>query len=79
MFHAFTGCDTVSSFLGKGKKTAWQTWLQYEEVTSAFFDQMAHKSVSDESFEKIEWFVVLMYDRTSPKLRVNDARKQLFT
>ena len=26
MFHAFTGCDTVSFFGGKGKKTAWNTW-----------------------------------------------------
>ena len=25
MFHAFTGCDTVSSFAGKGKKTAFDT------------------------------------------------------
>jgi uncharacterized ParB-like nuclease family protein len=25
-FHAFTGCDTVSAFVGKGKKTAWQAW-----------------------------------------------------
>lgn len=24
-FHAFTGCDDVSAFRGKGKKTAWQT------------------------------------------------------
>ena len=23
MFHAFTGCDTVSAFCGKGKKTTW--------------------------------------------------------
>ena len=25
-FHAFTGCDTVSAFRGKGKKSAWRTW-----------------------------------------------------
>ena len=25
-FNAFTGCDVVSSFRGKGKKSAWQTW-----------------------------------------------------
>ena len=25
IFHAFTGCDTVSSFSGRGKKTAWET------------------------------------------------------
>lgn len=30
MFHAFTGCDTVSFFGGKGKKTAWDTWKAYK-------------------------------------------------
>ena len=36
MFHSSTGCDTVSSFSGKDKKTAWKTWLSYHEVTNAF-------------------------------------------
>ncbi|CAC5394392.1 unnamed protein product [Mytilus coruscus] len=26
IFQAFTGCDTVSSFAGRGKKTAWDIW-----------------------------------------------------
>ena len=26
VFHALTGCDTVSAFSGRGKKTAWNTW-----------------------------------------------------
>ena len=25
IFHALTGCDTVSAFCGRGKKTAWNT------------------------------------------------------
>ena len=25
-FHAFSRCDTVSAFRGKGKTSAWQTW-----------------------------------------------------
>ncbi|KAG1688828.1 Hepatic leukemia factor [Nymphon striatum] len=36
IFHSFTGCDTVSSFYGRGKKTAWQAWKAYKEVTEAF-------------------------------------------
>ena len=31
-FHAFTGCD-VSSFNGKGKTTAWQTWNVCNEAS----------------------------------------------
>ena len=34
--HAFTGCDTVSAFCGRGKKTAWNTWKVYPEVTTEF-------------------------------------------
>ena len=26
MFHTLTGCDTVSSFVSHGNKTAWNTW-----------------------------------------------------
>ena len=36
MFHAFTGCDTVSSFGGRSKRTAWDTWKAYENVTQHF-------------------------------------------
>ena len=31
-FHAFTGCDTTSSFFGKTKKSGWNTWEAYPEV-----------------------------------------------
>ena len=51
MFHAFTGCDTVSSFLGKGKKSAWQTSIHYDDVTTAF---LACSSTSEESQEWID-------------------------
>ena len=36
MFHAFTGCDTVSFFGGRGKRTAWDTWRSYNDITSIF-------------------------------------------
>ena len=29
MFHALTGCDTVSFFAGRGKKTAWDVWKAF--------------------------------------------------
>jgi hypothetical protein len=35
-FHAFTGCDVVSSFHGKGKKSAWLTWEVCDEVSKTF-------------------------------------------
>ena len=35
-FHALTGCDTVSLFSGKGKKTAFQAWKCFPEATKLF-------------------------------------------
>ena len=35
-FHAFTGCDTVSSFWKRGKKLAWEVWNVYPATTQLF-------------------------------------------
>ena len=69
VFHAFTGCDTVSCFSGKGKKTAWITWMACEEATSAFLEFSNNpEDVSEECLRKLERFVVLLYDRTSARM-----------
>ena len=36
VFHSFTGCDTTPAFFGRGKKSAWEAWACYPEVTDAF-------------------------------------------
>jgi len=79
--HAFSGCDTVSSFAGRGKKTSWEIWKICDEVTPAFCTLASNpdpKSISDQ-LEVVERFVVLMYDQTSLEMKVNEARKQLFS
>ena len=79
MFHGFTGCDTVSFFGARGKRTAWDTWKAYDDVTPALCS-LATTPESVESFIKpLERFVILLYDRTSNLECVNQARKQLFT
>lgn len=79
VFHAFTGCDAVSCFGGRGKKPAWMTWKMYPEVIKAFVElSSSPETVSAESLELLKRFTVLLYDRTSLKARVNDARQQLF-
>ncbi|KAJ8405691.1 hypothetical protein AAFF_G00316710 [Aldrovandia affinis] len=84
-FHAFTGCDTVSCFSGRGKKTAWETWKACDEVTdevtTAFCTLAATPTIStvDDYMDSLERFVVLLYDRTSSQEHVNEARKHLFT
>ena len=33
LFHALTGCDTTSAFLGHGKKSAWAAWEATPDLT----------------------------------------------
>ncbi|CAH3107879.1 unnamed protein product, partial [Porites lobata] len=79
-FHAFTGCDTVSCFYGKSKKTALEAWKSFPEVTPVFIAlSRAQTEIAEEWMSTLERFVVLLYDRTSSSSSVNEARKQLFT
>ena len=80
VFHAFTGCDTVSCFAGRGKKTAVTIWRNYPAVTDAFLQLASSptRPVSEACMAHLERFVILMYDRTSSKTNVNKARQHLF-
>ena len=77
----FTPLQVTTQFLHfAGKRTAWETWNIYLDVTHAFEEllQMPDQ-VSDNSMALIERFVVLMYSKTSEIDEVNEARKQFFT
>ena len=66
VFHAITGCDTISAYAGRGKKTAWAVWGTFPEVTNAFLQlASAPRVISSHAMSAIERFVVLLYDRTS--------------
>ena len=57
MFHAFTGSDTMSFFAGKGKKTAWNTWTVFPDVTDAFLLLTnAPQSIPNNTFDLLEKF-----------------------
>ena len=78
-FHAFTGCDTVSAFVGKGKKSAWQAWNVDEEATEVFRSlSTATDTISQSEMDTLEQFVVIMYDRSSTTCKVDEARFDLF-
>ena len=79
MFHALTGCDTVSAFVGHGKKTAWAVWNSFPDLTRALLE-LAHApaKIEEQCLHVIERFVILLYDRTSTSTDVNKARKKLF-
>lgn len=79
VFHYFTGCDTTSAFFGKGKKSAWEAWKSFPEVTSAFLYMANHPhmplSFECEHFKLLERFCIVIYDRTSNLESVNEASR----
>ena len=63
-FHAFTGSDTTSSFIGKGKKTAYTTWAGKSIYTNAFLELSQcnpGKEVVDRVFRILQQFVCELY------------------
>ena len=78
-FHAFTGCDTTSAFAGRGKKTAWDIWSVFPEISDTFKALSdSPEEISSQNMAHIERFVVLMYSKTSSESTVNNARQKLF-
>ena len=82
VFHAFTGCDTTSSFRGKGKKSAWNAWQACDEVTETFMHLACNPfvvfNVDSHHFQMLERLAVLMYDKTSQHISVNEVRRESF-
>ena len=82
LFHSFTGCDTTSSFLGIGKKTAWAAWDAYPQLTDTLLalpDEPDLISLDSIHMERLERWTVIMYSKSCGCSRVNHARKQLFS
>ena len=57
--HAISGCDTVSSFYGIGKKTAWAVWRSLPNLHEIFARlSNAPSMISSNDMEAIERYVV---------------------
>jgi hypothetical protein len=82
LFHSFTGCDTTSAFFGKGKKSAWEAWKCYPDVTSAFtflaLNPYHEVDADDQHFQQLERLTVVLYDKASDLEHVDEARKELY-
>lgn len=82
LFHALTGCDTVSHFLGCGKKTAWSAWQSTSGLTDTLVALTSDPKVfnpQSHHMQILERFVVVMYSKGCGLERVNEARLQLFS
>ena len=68
------------AFIGRSKKTAWDVWNAFHDVTPAFVTlSTVPVTIDDDTFQRLQRFVVLLYDRTSSETDVNIARKVLFS
>ena len=65
IYNAFTGCDIISSFYGKGRCKAWDTWMasEHKNTYTDLFSRLGNKPqpVSDSDLDVIERFVVELY------------------
>ena len=59
--HAYTGCDTVSAFAGRGKMGALGIVEENKEFQEMFKLVGMEWELSDELFQKLEDFTCLMY------------------
>ena len=79
MFHALTGCDTVSCFAGHGKKTAWAVWTALPQLTQTLINlSAAPDHIHEDAMHILERFVILLYDKTSTATDIDKARRKLF-
>ena len=78
IFHSVT----TSTFLGKGKKSAWDALKAFPEVTKLFLYMASNPhvplNIEYEEFKLLECFCVIIYDKTSSLEYVNEARRELF-
>ena len=81
-FHAFTGCDLVSSMLGIGKKTSWNAWNAYPKVTNTFVTIIQDPSsiiLDSLHMRRLDHWTVRMYSNNCDAELLNDAMKVMFT
>lgn len=77
----FTGCDQVYSFANKGKKTAWDMWTCFEDISPVFEILSRAKSLEAVShfMHQIKRIIILMYYKTNVCTQINETRKNLST
>ena len=60
-FHAPNGSDNTSAFAHKGKKSMWDAWKVFPEVTQSFVRLVSPQpSISEEDVANIERYIVIL-------------------
>ncbi len=76
--HAFTGCDTVSAFAGRGKVSALKLMKKNTTFQETFHQLGQSWDLSPQLFQKLEEFTCRLYFASSCTDEVNVLRYQLF-
>lgn len=76
--HAFTGCDTVSAFSGRGKLAALKLLLTHDHFKDAFAKLGEEWQLTDEVLKVLEEFTCRLYVVHSEICHVNEMRYELF-
>ena len=75
-YHAFTGCDAVSAFCGRGKIKPLKTLLNNDEFIATFQMLGSHWQLSEYLLSRIEMFTCHMYGKFSSD--VNETRYKMY-
>ena len=76
--HAFTGCDTISAFVGRGKMTALKQIKSDKAYQQAFTELGRSWEVSEELSEKLQEITCRLYLPSTRTTQVNKLRCQIF-
>ena len=76
--HAFTGCDTVSAFGGRGKLSAFKLIMKDKNHLKAMTQLGEHWDLSPELVSQLQRFTCRLYAASSSIANVNELRYQLF-
>ncbi|KAG0710562.1 hypothetical protein GWK47_022565 [Chionoecetes opilio] len=75
VYHAITGCDTVSQPIGHGKKTTWKVFQQH----GALLDDLGRGTLSESTIRSVEEFFCRIYSPASDETTIiNDVRYRMF-
>ena len=78
-FHAFTGCDNVSTFYSIGKKTAWNVFITHLRKFASLFARLPYANeLTDDDFNLIQLLVCLFFTKDESIKTVDECRLHLF-
>ncbi|KAJ8414129.1 hypothetical protein AAFF_G00067270 [Aldrovandia affinis] len=76
--HAYTGCDTLSAFAGRGKLRALKLIMRSEHFQEVFCKLGQSWELAMDLFKKLQAFTCKLYTASTTTEDINTARHQLF-